>query len=337
MQAKRWILTPGDETLSHVEGWRSLGENRYSACRVHLLISGKRDNHAQNGPSFTETEIPGRASYNWSRKRAQTTKSVTTFETSLKRTVTEKVASEVSSRIGSEIGIGVTALTAKLQSEMQSKVSSEVADSLERELSQTNSYEVENTDEIVSSISLSPGAAGASTDPLNLYFFLKVWPWRWNVYLHKIEYLRLEYRRSLFWRQIRDTIVEYELNLRQPLFQLVYYEPDGWPSLREGSYEPDVADISLAIVPLNPNGYPRAGDAEATTLQALARLAFPASKEERKRAAAKKSAKKGGAKKAAKKSARKKSAKKTAAKKAGKKSAGKKGAKKRTAKKAARR
>ena len=250
------------------------------------------------------------------------------------------LASEVSSRIGSEIGIGVTALTAKLQSEMQSKVSSEVADSLERELSQTNSYEVQNTDEIVSSISLSPGAAGASTDPLNLYFFLKVWPWRWNVYLHKIEYLRLEYRRSLFWRQIRDTIVEYELNLRQPLFQLVYYEPDGWPSLREGSYEPDVGDISFAILPLNPNGYPRAGDAEATTLQALARLAFPASKEERntarKRAAAKKGGKKSATKSAAKKSAAKKGAKKKAAKRAGKKSAAKKGAKKRTAKRAAR-
>jgi hypothetical protein len=284
MQKRQWIVTPDDETLSHQENWRSLGNYRYSACRFHLLISGKRDQHAQNGPSFTETEIPSRATYNWSRKRAETIKCVTTLETSVKRTITDKTASEVSSKIASEIGISTAALTTKLQGEVQSKISVELVESVERELAQTNSYEVQNTDEIVSSISLSPSGTNTSSDPLNLYFFLKVWPWRWDVYLHKIEYLQLEYRRWWYWWQIRDTIVEYELRLRLPLFQIVYYEPDTWPSLRERAYEPDIADITIGVVLLNSNGYPRASDPEATNLQDLARLGFPASRQERKHA-----------------------------------------------------
>ena len=334
MQERRWIVTPDDETISRQDGWRSLRDNRYSVCRFHLLIMGKRDQHAQNGPSFTETEIPARATYNWSKKRAKTIKCETTLETSLKRTVTSKAATEVSSKIASEIGINAAALATKLQSEIQSKMSAELVESAERELAQTNSYEVQNTDEIVSSISLSPTGANTTSDPLNLYFFLKVWPWRWDVYLHKIEYLQLEYRSWWYWWQIRDTIVEYECNLRAPLLQIVYYEPDTWPSLRERAYEPDVPDISIAVLPLNPNGYPRVGDAEATSLQDLARLAFPASRAERERSrkATKKAAKstkkgageKASAKKAAKASPRKigKRTTKTAAKKTAKKAAG---------------
>jgi hypothetical protein len=252
-----------------------------------------------DGPSFTEPEIPARATYTWTKKRVETTKYVSTFESSLKRTVSTKTTTEVSSKIGSEIGLGATGLTPKLQSELQSKVSSELLQTAESELGQTNSYEVQNSEEIQSSLSLAPNGKAPGVDKLILYFFLKLWPWRFNVYLHKIEYLQLEYKREWLWWQVRNTILTRELSPRQPLYQIVYYEPDDWPSLRENSYEPQVSDISLSVLPLKPNGYPKVSDPGTTSLEDLARLAFPVSKAEKEKAKARK--KVDGSKKAAKK------------------------------------
>ena len=90
MLGKRLIVAPDDDTLSRQDGWQSLGKNRYAACRFHLLVSSKRDAHQMDGPSFTEPEIPARATYTWTKRRVETTKYVSTFESSLKRTVSTR-------------------------------------------------------------------------------------------------------------------------------------------------------------------------------------------------------------------------------------------------------
>jgi uncharacterized membrane protein YgcG len=299
MAERIWVRVPDDSVLSRVDGWNNLGDHLYSALRWHFLIIGQRDGHTKSGPSFFEYEVPARATYNYTNKKISTVKRTTSIQESLKASVSSKLSEEISSKLASELSVG-TSLAAKLQSEVQAKSVSEVVESLGRDLSQTDSYEVQNAQELTNNISLAPGDGTSGGKSLMLYFFFGLWPWRWDVYLHSVEYLRLEYRRKYFWWQVRNTIVTAAHEPKQPVCQIVHYIPQDEPSLREQSHTPEVSDISISINPPAASAGPNVRlPSDISSLEDLARVAFPVSDEERAHAAKKGGAKggsKGGAK-----------------------------------------
>lgn len=299
MAERLWVRVPDDSALSRVDGWHSLGDNLYSALRWHFLIVGQRDAHTRSGPSFFEYEVPARATYTYTSKKITVVKRTTVIQESLKASVSSRLSEEISAKLASEVSAG-TSLAAKLQSELQAKSLNEVTESVARELSQTDSYEVQNAQELTNNISLAPSDGNSDSKSLMLYFYLRLWPWRWDVYLHKVEYLQLEYRnRFLWWWQVRNTIVKAEDEPNLPLCQIVHYEPQEEPSIRAQSYTPEVPDISISINPPAVSEPPRARLTNVATLEELARLAFPVSDEERERAATKRAARvaRGGSKK----------------------------------------
>ncbi|HEY0170954.1 MAG TPA: hypothetical protein VGB98_08020 [Pyrinomonadaceae bacterium] len=296
MAERIWVRVPDDSVLSRIDGWNNLGDNLYSALRWHFLIIGQRDGHTKSGPSFFEYEVPARATYTYTNKKVSTVKRTASIQESLKASVSSKLSEEISSKLSSEIS-GGTSLSAKLQSEVQAKSVSEVVESLGRDLSQTNSYEVQNAEEVTDNISLAPGDGTSGGKSLKLYFFLGLWPWRWDVYLHSVEYLRLEYRRRfLVWGQVRNTIVKATHEPKQPVCQIVHYVPQDKPSIREQSYTPEVSDITISINPPAASAGTNVRlPSDISSLEDLARVAFPVSDEERAHAT-KKRALKGGAK-----------------------------------------
>jgi len=70
-------------------------------------------------------------------------------------------------------------------------------------------------------------------------------------------------------------------DVKSPLFRASYYEPQDECSIAEGTYKPEVEeDEGLRIEVLN-GSYPKFDPLASPTLEELAKLAFPVTKEER--------------------------------------------------------
>lgn len=332
-----YLQIPPEESLRSRNGWRDLGQKTFAAFRAHIVIVKRREKGALKGSPVKTLDLPGGTEYSLGRKTARIVRNAGEIQRSIQETVTAKIAVEVAHKIASEVGATGPVPTFKLSSEVNAKAGSELTEAVQATLATKRSFEIEDSEEITRSISYKPSADGNKRDPVTLHFYLRFWPWRWEFYLYRVEYLRLRYQHNWLWRDVRKTIDISSDEPKRLLFCIRLYEPQDEYSLAEGSYEADIADEDEVTIESCAGRLPGIKVPVGPSLEELARMAFPVTRQERRQAAKRVSgrrvAKRRAAKKAARASARKASARKKVAKKAARKSAAKKASKKATAKK----
>jgi hypothetical protein len=311
---KDWEVLPNSD-LADRASWLSLGNDRYAALRVRLLIVRSDGQQSRFGPVVNAYNVAPEDTIELRRRREQVISRTTTISEAIRFTTTSRVCDQLATKVSSELSAKGFGFAGKLGSDILSKSEYEITRTTEEALSATTSHVIQETEEDEHVIKLEGGATDRVAELRRRY-----WPRRWDVFLHSYEYLELSYKRSWFWRQIRETIKKTDSGaLGWPLVSIAFYEPQTGVDVCYGAVaneldNPDSIEIQELTGPM-PSSTPRDGE----SLEELAKLAFPVTKEEKSRAASrpkKKAAPKKAAKKApAKKAAKKKAAPKKAAKK----------------------
>jgi hypothetical protein len=281
---KLYLRLPPDEALETSAGWEKIGTNTFAAVQADLVIVQKREKVCK-GPPIKTIDIPGGAEYSVQDKKATVTKHSSEIQKSIQQTIISKLAAEAVAKIATEIGTsGIVVPTAKISSELQSKVSTEFTDQVQSALTQKVSFEVQDTHEITRSVSYKPSTDGKPRSAIRLQFYLNLWPWRWDFYLYRIRYLILSYEQNWLSPNVRKAILQDSFEPKHPLFSLRVYEPQDEYSWTEHEYAPDVADEALEEIKQEPLATPMPDlrFPAGPTLEDLARLAFPVTKQERK-------------------------------------------------------
>jgi hypothetical protein len=196
----------------------------------------------------------------------------------------------------------------------------ELTTTIEKVFSDMSSYTVTNTIGQEHEMTLESSAGERVAEERRRYKQVT-----WDFYLHSCDYLELEYDRKWYWPRIKRTFkAPVSTKMGWPLVRLVFYVPQPEMDVRwEGDVKKiiDFPDRIEALPLIEPA--PNLPAPAIESLEKLARLAFPATKEEKKASSehlrtvkkpAKKAAKKP-AKKAVKKATKKKVAKRAPAKK----------------------
>jgi hypothetical protein len=345
-----WETAPAKE-LRNLLNWVRLDQHRYSATRARLLLVQSETDFDFHGPSLNKFTI-GPTKMRILVKHEQVSSATAQITETIRSVTSERILNQISSKISSGLTAGVPGNSVKLGSELLTKNEYEVTETTEQALAHMTSYSLTDTVGQEHEMTLeSPGGQKVAEERRR---YKQV---TWDFYLHSCDYLELEYDRRWYWPRIKRSFKSPSSSeLKWPLVRVVFYVPQpemdvvwqGDP--RQLVDFPDKIEVHPLMDPM-----PKVNPPAIESLEKLARLAFPATKEEKKAAsdyqrAVKKAAKKAPtryrgapAKKAvAKKAPAKKAVKKAVAKKAvkkapAKKSAAKKALKKAVAKKAMRR
>ena len=315
---KDWEVLPSSD-LADRASWRSLGGNRYGALRVRLLIVRSDGQQSRFGPVIKAYNVAPEDTIELRRRREQVISRTTTISEAIRFTTTSRVCDQLATKVSSELSGKGLGFSGKLSSEILSKSEYEITETTEDVLGATTSHVIQETEEDEHVITLKGGSKPRVAELRRRY-----WPRRWNVYLHSYEYFELSYRRSWYWWQVRETIKKTDSGvLGWPLVSVVFYEPQSgvdvcYAAIADEIENPDSIEIQQ-LADAMPRSMPPGGE----SLEELAKLAFPVTKEEKSKAASR-PRKKAAPKKAAKKAVPKKAAKKAAPKKAAKKAAKKK-------------
>ncbi|MFL6260032.1 MAG: hypothetical protein ACJ76Y_09995 [Thermoanaerobaculia bacterium] len=214
-------------------------------------------------------------------KITSVTKYTYTIQESITSIVASKLSQEVLSKIGSNLGVGVDKLEATISSEVQAKIGTELTESLQNSLSGTSTYSVETTTESGRKLKIKVSAQNGKPSTRLLYIYFKLRQFYWDIYLYRTDYLRLEYRKNLFWPDVRETIVKGEKLIQAPLFRVIYYEPVEDFSFKFDNYTPEVEDGDAVVTVALASKCPTRDLKPRSTMEALAKLAFPVSRPEK--------------------------------------------------------
>jgi len=275
-----WILTPTDDALSKIEGWAKIGKNRYAAFRHHLFLKQGSNQDAKNGPIYNQMEWPVETKFKMEDKIKQVISYTYNIQESITSTITSRLSQEAMSKIGSSLGISLDTLEAKIKSELETRISTELTNSLQNYLSTTKTYSVEVTKERSETLESTVPSTDATLRTRRLFVYFKLRQLFWDIYLYRTEYLQLEYKKRWLWKDIRETINQVKLDLKVPLFRIVYYEPLPSFSYCFDTYVPEVTDgDSVQCTPLK-SPCPPTEIQDNNAIDQLAKLAFPVTKTE---------------------------------------------------------
>ena len=325
---KDWETLPNGDLRDRVN-WRSLGNGRYAALRARLLFVRSEGQDSRFGPVVRAYNVAPNDTIELRRKREQVISRTTTISQAIRFTATSRICDHLAAKLNAELSAKLPGFSGKLGSEILSKSEYEITTTTEDVLSTTTSHVIQETEGDEHVITLNGGDVPRVAELRRRY-----WPRRWDVFLHSYDYLELTYKRSWLWPHVRETIKHADSEvLGWPLLSVQFYEPQlgvdvCYPPIDGELENPD----GIEILPLT-GAMPRSTAPQEDSLEELAKLAFPVTREEKaraKRRPSKRAAKKAPAKKAAKKAGRKKTGrkKKTRKGKAAKKTARKKIAKK---------
>jgi len=277
-----WIQIPSDQILSTMSGWAHLGESSYAALRNHLLVVVRQDSKTVSGPVHYKVDLPLGAKSLHSNKKLQLMKYTVGLQQTIQSTITSKLTSEVLSKTGASVD--TMEVSAKLNSEIQARVGQELIESLQSGLSTTRTYEIESSQEDERDVEFVVLDPNGQKQIRPVFAHLELRQIFWDVYLYQADFLQLEYRKRWYWSDVRKTIIQGKVTLCQPLFTIRFYEPQEELSFKFDEYTPDVNEPdliqSLALNSTCPKAVPR----PLVSLEDLARIAFPVSKQEQKEA-----------------------------------------------------
>jgi hypothetical protein len=276
-----WRRVPDDFSLYEQKNWDRQG-NRFRAARKLFLVVKNRSTSTFDGPVLFDRTLPKDADIKIERKQSIVRKNTIQIGSSLQTAISTKLASEVSSKVGADLGLIPLLSKAKISGELATKISGEFTAELTKQVTGTSAYEVTSADEITSSMSLK--TAGQDGAVHKYHFFLPVWRHTWDIYLYSQETFELTYRRNMLLQKVRDSFKHETWDLRLPLARITFYEPqDDLPSFHPAPYKPDVADASTITIDRLTDPMPNAAPASQMGFTEIASLAFPVTKDERKK------------------------------------------------------
>ncbi|MEF3365747.1 hypothetical protein V3H18_04280 [Methylocystis sp. 9N] len=275
---KKWEIVPGSD-LSDRSKWRPLGGDRYAAIRARILIVESDGENSLPGPVIEELNVGPHVAHEIKIKRQITNIRTDTISNAIKFATSSRVCDRLAAKLGAEFSAKIPGFSGKIDSEILSKTDYEIASTTESVLTGTSSHTFEETQEDEHVLKLNPTTKRGVVQIRRRYR-----PRTWEVYLHSYEYLEISYRRGVLWGDIRKTIKKTDSGvLGHPLVSVVFYVPqskaDGFdcPVPHELS-SPDNIEILPLMKPM-----PRSiAPATEEDLESLAKLAFPATRMEKK-------------------------------------------------------
>jgi len=314
--AKDWEMLPNSDLRDRVN-WRALGNDRFAALRARILIVRSDGKESRFGPVIRAFNVAPGNTIELRTKREQVISQTTTISDAIRFTTTSRVCDQLMVKLSAELSAKVPGFSGKLGSEILSKSEYEITKTTEYQLSATTSHVIQEMEGDEHGITLTGGDS-----PRVEEFRRRYWPRQWDVYLHSYEYLELSYKSSwLWWGDVRKTIKKTDSGvLGWPLVSVTFFEPQLGQDVCHGPVADELTSPdAIEIRPLA-DAMPSALAPRAESLEDLAKLAFPVTKDEKKAASRpKKRAAKARPKKRARKAAKKKSAKRAPHKKAKKK------------------
>jgi hypothetical protein len=319
--AKRnfWDIAPSRD-FGNLLSWLHLDKQRYSATRARILFTQSETDFNFHGPSLNKFTI-GPTKMRILVKREQVSSATSQITETIRTATSQRILNQISSKISSKFSAGAPGNSVSLGSELLTKDEYELTTTIEKAFSDMRSYTVTNTVGQEHEMTLGSFDGERVAEERRRYKQVT-----WDFYLHSCDYLELEYDRKWYWPTIKRTFkAPVSTKMGWPLVRLVFYVPQPEMDVR---WEGDVKKIidfpdRIEALPLT-EPVPNLPAPAIESLEKLARLAFPATKEEKKassehRRTVKKPAKKAAKKAPAKKSVAKKAARKAPAKKAPKK------------------
>lgn len=310
-QIKMWEALPNSD-LGSSANWKSLGDSRYAILRARVLIVQTNGSESRFGPIVHAVNVAPNDSVTFRSKRSRVISQTNTITEGIRFATTSRVCEKLASKVSAELGGKLAGFSGKLSTELLASSEYEITSTLENSLSTTASYAIQDTveEEVVNTLT-------GSSEPRVAQLRRRYWPRRWDIYLHSYDYLELSYKKSWFWPDVRKTMKETSSGtLGWSLGSIIFYEPqpglDVCYNVTDGLDNEDGILFEPTSTPM-----PRSAEPKSDTLEDLAKLAFPVTREERVRAS--RQPKKAAPKKAARAPARPKkraSAKKGAANKA---------------------
>jgi len=313
---KKWIYLPSGD-LTERDKWKSIRKDHYAISRTKLIVISRRGKKSVYGPIISSHNVKAGTTITIKRREEQVISHRSSIEELIRFSVSSRISEKITAKIASELSAKAPGFSGRLKSELINQDEYEITKSLEGSLSQQTAFEIQEIHETEHIIELK-GAKKERVAEIRRKF----WPQFLDLYIHSIEYLELKYRKKWLWGDIRKTIKKTDppVLLKRPLFQIIYYEPQPFADVCYDQTSNVIDDPeSILVRPLN-IPCPRVVSSKIPSLEELAKLAFPISKKEKRKAEKRKIRKKKAApsRKAAKKTTKKKkpAAKKAAAKKA---------------------
>jgi hypothetical protein len=278
-----YLQSPSDAVLESRSGRRRLGDDGYAAVQSLIVAIQRRDAGPLRSPPVWVKDFPAGSEFSIQDRRATVTRYIEALELSVQEAARTRFASEILNRIGAEVGFSGALPSAKALGEIQAKAGLELTQSIEAQLAGKRSFELDRTWETSATTTYRPSTTGANGRRQRLFFYLALWPWRWDFYVYRMQYLRLQYRSAWPWREVRKTISETHSDRSEPLFRLRYYQPQDDYSFTDEDYVPDVPLEEVHAIKVEPLGdpMPDVPRPRGTPLEDMARLAFPVTKAEK--------------------------------------------------------
>jgi hypothetical protein len=271
---KAWDILPSKELTSQTN-WIKNGD-RYSAIHVRLLLVRRELDEYRDG-NVRESYPVSVDSIEIETSHQSVLVQTDTMTAGLRYALSKRVLDQLSTKVRSELGAKVPGYSGKLGTELLAKEECQFTETLEGTFSGTSSFSITESEEKKHTIKLNPGPA-----PREAKLRQRYWPRQRDIYLHSFEALEFEYKKRWFWRDVRKTMKHAEPQvLGWPLLSIMYHEPQAnlvvaYDPVENELIEPQEIKVIPLIEPM-----PRTVAPELQELSALAKLAFPVTKEER--------------------------------------------------------
>jgi hypothetical protein len=275
-----WEILPTSD-FGNRANWRVLSKNRYAAFRAFILIIERQHDDSRLGPVEESYDVNPHDEIKVGTKRIRSISNTNTIKDGVRYTVSSKLCDKLAAKVSTEIGAKVPGFTGKVGSEIDASTEKEIITTAENTFEGTRSYTIQETTEQEFVVTLT-GSKKSREAKLRR----KYWRHRWDVYLHSYEYLELDHKHNLIWKDIRKTIKHATSSVvGVPLFSVEFFVPQANLNVSYGAVDQEIENPSaIRVLPpptVNADGW----RPNATPLEELARLAFPVTKEEKSTAA----------------------------------------------------
>jgi hypothetical protein len=274
---KSWELVP-DLDYSDRANWLRVGKDRYAGIRLRLLIIRSDPQESRLGPKLASHTVG--PDHEVSIKVRRVTVRTTTAEIlqAVKFTTASRLLSQIAAKVTAKIASKTPLHSAEFGSELLSKSEYEITSSTEETLSIQASHSIEETHEEERTITFKVSDHEKTADLRRRY-----WPRRYEFYLHSYDYLELSYMKGWIWDDVKVKKIERKV-LGWPLASVTFYEPQPDLDVTYGRIDDVLEEPDSIIVQELTAEMPNSKGPQMEQLEDLAKLAFPTSRKDRRRA-----------------------------------------------------
>jgi hypothetical protein len=274
---KIWESVP-DLDYSDRTNWLLVGKNRYAAIRLRLLVVRSDPQESRLGPKLASHTVG--PDHEVSIKVRRVTVKTTTAEIlqAVKFTTASRLLSQIAAKVTAKIASKTPLHSAEFGTELLSKAEYEVTKSTEETLSIQASHSIEETREEEHTIIFKASDRQKIADLRRRY-----WPRRYDFYLYSYDYIELSYMKGWLWDDVKTTKIERKV-LGWLLTSVIFHEPQPDLDVTYGQIDDVLDEPDGILVQELTAEMPNSKGPQMEQLEGLAKLAFPTSQSDRRRA-----------------------------------------------------